>query len=153
MTGVPAFLRVLLVVLPAAGGCQQSPAAFHCTVNDECVYLDAAGVCEASGFCSFPDDRCDSHRRYGVHAAAVFAGRCVVARVGGDGRREAGEGCDDSIVDSDGGTLRCARCPANEGRTRLAWPTNATYYVRHDQPCASASALESCAACGERSGS
>jgi hypothetical protein len=34
-------------------------------------------MCEASGFCSFPDTLCPSTRRYGEHAGSGLAGTCV----------------------------------------------------------------------------
>lgn len=53
------------------------PGAFACTGDDQCVSEGVAGRCELSGFCSFPDDSCDSSSRYGAKAPANLAGTCV----------------------------------------------------------------------------
>jgi hypothetical protein len=57
-------------------GCGAS-AAFSCEDPNDCMDRSRSGFCEASGFCSFPDDECPSGRRYGKHAAAGLAGACV----------------------------------------------------------------------------
>jgi hypothetical protein len=51
--------------------CSQS--AFICADDEQC---GDEGICEASGFCSFPDPACDSGRRYGK-LAGKLAGACV----------------------------------------------------------------------------
>ncbi len=58
-----------------AGACQGG-SAFVCTSSGDCVDGGAQGICEATGYCSFPDDECPSMQRYGVHAGAL-AGTCV----------------------------------------------------------------------------
>lgn len=49
---------------------------FHCQEDDECLEGDVQGVCQATGFCSFPDEACESGQRYGKHAGGR-TGRCV----------------------------------------------------------------------------
>lgn len=59
-----------------AGAC--SGGAFTCDADTDCRGGPAGGICEASGWCSFPDDACPSHMRYGSHAGDGLAGTCVV---------------------------------------------------------------------------
>ncbi|MEM9455727.1 MAG: hypothetical protein AAGF11_16210 [Myxococcota bacterium] len=70
--------RLVMVALAGiAGGCT---ITFPCSSDDQCTRGDkGSGVCEASGYCSFPDDSCDSDQRYGELAPAGLAGRCVPA--------------------------------------------------------------------------
>lgn len=58
------------------GGPSCTDQAYACNADDQCVSGDALGVCEPSGFCSFPDGTCDSGRRYGAHAGEL-AHACV----------------------------------------------------------------------------
>ncbi|MBX7078028.1 MAG: LamG domain-containing protein [Nannocystaceae bacterium] len=51
--------------------------AFACSDDGDCGGTTDAGVCEASGWCSFPDGECASGRRYGSHAGGALAGACV----------------------------------------------------------------------------
>jgi hypothetical protein len=51
-----------------------SSTVFACVSDDQC---GADGRCEASGFCSFPDDACDSGRRYAPLSRDDLAGTCV----------------------------------------------------------------------------
>lgn len=54
------------------GGCTSS-GSFACQDNGDC----GEGVCEATGYCSFPDVACESGRRYGDLAESGLAGQCV----------------------------------------------------------------------------
>lgn len=67
------MIAIALVGGGAAGACRGA-SAFACTQSDEC---GAQGVCEPSGFCSFPDGECPSGQRYGDHAPGSVAGVCV----------------------------------------------------------------------------
>ena len=49
---------------------------FACEEDSECANADG-GQCEAAGACSFPDDDCDSGRRYGNGGPPHLAGDCV----------------------------------------------------------------------------
>jgi hypothetical protein len=51
--------------------------AFPCDVTSECVDAGQLGVCQADGWCSFPDGGCPSGQRYGEHAGDGLAGLCV----------------------------------------------------------------------------
>ena len=49
---------------------------FHCEQDEDCVSSAGMGVCEATSYCSYDDERCASHRRYS-ELAGPFAGACV----------------------------------------------------------------------------
>jgi hypothetical protein len=66
---VLASLALLAVQLGCGGA-----AVFVCAESGEC---GGAGVCEPSGYCSFPDAACGSMQRYGAHAPESLAGECV----------------------------------------------------------------------------
>lgn len=69
--------RVAVAALLAAWlGCEGS-SVFLCQGDGECQQRGTPGVCEATGYCSFPDDDCDSGRRYGDHAGGSLAQTCV----------------------------------------------------------------------------
>lgn len=65
----PIAALLVAIALPAC-----TAGAFACVGDASC----SGGVCEASGYCSFPDADCDSGQRYGEHAPAELAGACVV---------------------------------------------------------------------------
>lgn len=62
------------VLLVLVAGCTAS--TFACEDEDDCAGV-MGGVCESTGWCSFPDDTCDSGRRYGEWAGNELAGACV----------------------------------------------------------------------------
>ena len=72
-------MRVLMIVasgaLFALAACTSDPYA--CSDASQCINGDIAGVCQLSGYCSFPDDSCPSGQRYGSHAGGGLAGVCV----------------------------------------------------------------------------
>ncbi|HET6583521.1 MAG TPA: hypothetical protein VFG69_08735, partial [Nannocystaceae bacterium] len=71
-------MRTLVVgAALAAGVACGFGGAFACEDDDECNGNAGAGVCQASGYCSFPDDDCDSGQRYGEHVPGDLAGDCV----------------------------------------------------------------------------
>lgn len=51
--------------------------SFPCNADEQCARDGAAGLCQASGYCSFPDASCDSNQRYGDLAPGELAGTCV----------------------------------------------------------------------------
>jgi hypothetical protein len=55
---------------------------FPCDADEQCARDGAAGTCQASGYCSFPDDSCDSNQRYGDLAPSELAGTCVSVNEG-----------------------------------------------------------------------
>ncbi len=62
-------------------GCSPIPNTFLCSTDDAC---GVAGSCEESGFCSFPDDGCESGRRYSAHGGALSR-QCVPEDSGSSG--------------------------------------------------------------------
>jgi len=68
-------VRALLIAVLVAG-CVRGGGSYRCGVDSECSFGGAAGVCESTGFCSFPDDECESGYRYGEHAGS-FANTCA----------------------------------------------------------------------------
>ncbi len=42
-----------------------------------CILGEVRGVCQATGFCSFPDGKCESGQRYGELAGSQLGGSCV----------------------------------------------------------------------------
>lgn len=69
--------RWFAVVL-ALAGCNRVES-FVCEVDGDCVDGSRQGSCEASGFCSFPDDGCQGGKRYGTWAGDGLAGTCVTS--------------------------------------------------------------------------
>ncbi|MCX4245496.1 RCC1 domain-containing protein [Paraliomyxa miuraensis] len=65
------------------GGCGAS--AFECEQSSQCLGDGAEGVCQQSGYCSFPDEGCPSGQRYGDHAGNGLAGECVPVSEGSSG--------------------------------------------------------------------
>jgi hypothetical protein len=65
----------LIVVGLYGGAC--GPRAFACDDDESC---GVDGRCERIGFCSFPDPRCESGRRFGEHAPANLAGKCTTGQ-------------------------------------------------------------------------
>lgn len=60
--------------LLALAGCHR---VFPCDDDAQCRLDGVPGTCEAVGHCSFPDEDCDSGRRFGEHAPRDMAGVCV----------------------------------------------------------------------------
>jgi hypothetical protein len=50
--------------------------SFACAEDEQCKNGSMGGTCEPTGVCSFPDEDCESGRRYGAHAAGL-SGQCV----------------------------------------------------------------------------
>ena len=67
----------MLALALATAACGPDPA-FHCQAHESCA---PDGRCEDNGFCSFPDTRCPSGRRFAAHAGDV-SGECVPAAAG-----------------------------------------------------------------------
>lgn len=61
------------------------PSAFLCQVDAECTLAGGQeGLCQESGFCSFPDEECESGYRY-PSGAGELAGQCVEPQPSGTG--------------------------------------------------------------------
>lgn len=65
----------MLTLVAVAAACRV--AAFTCEDDTDCAGGGDAGVCEASGACSFVDEACASGRRYGELSPDGLAGECV----------------------------------------------------------------------------
>ncbi len=83
---------------------------FACEENAQCSRL-ADGVCQADGFCSYPDDGCESGQRYSGFAGPV-AGTCVTLGGGtstsGDETGSSDGSSDDSGDSGDSGSIPTA---------------------------------------------
>lgn len=69
-----------LVVAAWLGGAIASciePRAYPCEEGGQCVLDGVQGRCEPEGYCSYPDDDCDSGSRFEARAPGELAGRCV----------------------------------------------------------------------------
>lgn len=54
---------------------------YRCSDDDDCVSVAGPGVCEASFYCSYDDEECDSGRRYS-DLAGPFAEQCTEPEAG-----------------------------------------------------------------------
>ena len=62
-----------MLVAFAAGGCNES---FECATDSHCQSDGVAGFCESIGHCSFPDENCETGRRFG-ELAGTLSNMCV----------------------------------------------------------------------------
>jgi hypothetical protein len=85
-------MRAAAALALACAAC--GPSAYACTEQQQCAIDELVGVCQADGFCSFPDDGCPSGQRYGEHGGPM-AGQCVPV-------------ADDTGTDSSSGTSTAA---------------------------------------------
>ncbi|MBX7080149.1 MAG: hypothetical protein K1X88_13215 [Nannocystaceae bacterium] len=65
----------LLLVGCIAAACKLG--GFACADDGDCAGRGDGATCEATGWCSFPDDSCTSGARYGTHAGDGLGGTCV----------------------------------------------------------------------------
>lgn len=70
--------RVLVAIAAALAACSSS-SPFVCAGDEDCKSGGTNGRCEASHYCSFPDDACPTGRRYGALAPTDYANMCVPA--------------------------------------------------------------------------
>ncbi len=95
-----------------------APDMFECSTDEQCVQGSNAGVCQATGWCSFEDLDCPSQQRYGEHVGSDLAGVCVpVADDGSSGPTEPAEPNPPSASSSagDGGTEDTTGNPVDSG--------------------------------------
>lgn len=62
-----------LAALAALAGCNDS---FECAADSHCELNGVAGFCESIGHCSFPDEECETGRRFG-NLAGTLSDQCV----------------------------------------------------------------------------
>jgi hypothetical protein len=101
--GLAAFAGVL-----AGDACTQR--VFECSGADNCISRGVQGVCEASGFCSYPDGECPTGQRYDEFAGDGLAHECVPDPAATTDATSSGEetsgtdtgGCVPECIDHDG---------------------------------------------------
>lgn len=86
------------------------PGAFACTENGDCTRA-SDGVCESQNACSYPDDACDSGRRFSV-LGAFRPGQCV--DIGGDDAVASDTTTDGIGKDTDAGADETGRGPSED---------------------------------------
>jgi hypothetical protein len=98
-------------------------SAFSCTEDAQCRDGTALGVCEASGYCSFVDDTCESGRRYGSLAPQGFAEVCVqpvdatTGTAGDDATADAASETTEDTAGSSSATMPSTTLPVDPGST------------------------------------
>jgi cysteine-rich repeat protein len=98
------------------------PPVFECTTDEQCADVGVDAVCEAIGYCSVPDDACDSARRFDEYAGHGLANACTDLLCG-DGEIDEGEQCDDANdVDGDGCNSDCRMSGSEIWTTTYASP-------------------------------
>ncbi|MCH9682061.1 MAG: LamG domain-containing protein [Deltaproteobacteria bacterium] len=91
------------LALGLAAACGSS-TVFECGADGDCLVSGIDGVCQASGYCSFPDNECESGQQYGDLSPSGLAGTCVpVAGTGTTaGTSSGGAGSSSGSVQPDG---------------------------------------------------
>lgn len=69
----PLGLSLTSGILALCAACNQEPEPFTCTAADQC----GSGICQPTGFCSFPNAACESGQQYGDLAGDGLANTCV----------------------------------------------------------------------------
>lgn len=87
--------------LGLAASCQ--PTSFACESDLGCAGLPD-GRCEPSGYCSVPDQECDSGHRYAPHSGGLSE-QCVEAGATGTGSTTAVSSSDETTLELDGTTV------------------------------------------------
>lgn len=77
-------------------GCGEG--TFTCIDAADCIGAGVDGMCQADGFCSFPDPDCASGQRYGSHSGSL-AGKCVPSEHGTTGDSPTGTETTTSTTD------------------------------------------------------
>lgn len=108
--GMRIYVFVALAAVPigvAAGACTHR--VFECRSADNCISRGMQGICQDSGFCSYPDDGCATGQRYDEFAGDGLAEQCVPepedTTTGGDGSSSSDDGSPcvvSDCVDADG---------------------------------------------------
>ncbi|MBI5479596.1 MAG: hypothetical protein HY906_12100 [Deltaproteobacteria bacterium] len=106
-----ALVAILAAALALLDGCSSLPS-FQCSSSGVCMHGGVQGICEASGYCSFPDTACPPPgRRYGEWAGHGLAGRCVAGLPDGgpDAPADGPDGGPDAPADGPGPAEDAAR--------------------------------------------
>jgi hypothetical protein len=101
MEAPPVRHTIFIAVVAVGGACAlagcRATGDFSCLENRDCELAGIDGVCEPSGYCSFPDDTCGSGKRYGDFAPSGIGGECVpTAHDAPDGGPDAPPGTPDA---------------------------------------------------------
>lgn len=75
--GPARIVRAVLALAAVAVGACLRPSVFTCDSNANCISQGVQGVCEPTGFCSYPSGDCDSGQRYDEFAGDGLAGTCA----------------------------------------------------------------------------
>lgn len=107
---------------------------YACGDDDACTSADA-GVCEASGHCSYPDAECDSGRRYGDLAGEGLANQCtsVVETSGTTASSESGPVA--TIGSTTAGASSSGSAGSSESTGPLPLPVCGDGMVEGDEEC------------------
>lgn len=105
----PLAYALIGALASAGGGACLNGGVFQCVDDDGCRDGGALGHCEATGYCSFADARCESGARYSRFASPPLAERCTTPGVADDGSSsgaiaDSGTQVDGDSGDSDGAT-------------------------------------------------
>ncbi len=117
--GTVVVMRAAAALALACAAC--GPSAYACTEDGQCAIDALLGVCQADGFCSFPDDDCPSGQRYGEHGGPV-GGQCVPVADGTSSSGGVGT-TDDTLASLDGSTTAPTRETTSAGGTSDATAT------------------------------
>jgi len=122
--------NVLVLCCALASSACLRTTEYRCQGDSSC---GGAGMCETSGFCSFPDGECASGRRYN-EAAGTLGGTCTS---GGNPQDDANNPVDDTmqVTDTNMTDTPAAQCPngyvtiagGNAGHLYKLIPGNATW--------------------------
>jgi hypothetical protein len=110
---------VVIIGLVAGVACGLG-GAFACEDDAECDGGGEPGVCQASGYCSFPDGECPSGQRYGEHVGGELAGECVpeIDETGDDSGGETSVSStspdDDPTLDGDASSVDTSGAPQSD---------------------------------------
>ena len=100
--------RGLVCVLAAGAPAACLPdAVYQCATDEQCADLDPSARCEDVGYCSRPDQTCESGHRFHEYAGDGLHGQCTDVSCG-DGVVQEPEECDDgNDIDGDGCNRDC----------------------------------------------
>jgi hypothetical protein len=98
--GLAAFAGVL-----AGDACTRR--VFECISEENCISRGVQGVCQESGFCSYPDDECPSDQRYDEFAGDGLAHECVPED---EGTSSNGTTSSSGVTSTDGGSSDTGGC-------------------------------------------
>ncbi len=123
-----------MIVAVIACGCSNA-SPYVCTASEQCLANGVQGVCEAQGFCSFPDAECPGGRRFEPNAGGGAGGACVDTDGGMPDAPACGElgmACCESGP-ACGGNGFCEAGTCRECVTSVVPGRHASCLIRHDK--------------------